>query len=487
LYTGCDGITRFRRFGPPTTTLSRLVEVTRSMTMERVSTKDWKPLELVEPVCQLPEGERLCQPNVPNLNYGPGNNSIYNLPDGDTGVGFYDGVPRFYNFCRTLPGICALETLQQEVVLLYWSQNASTNTCNPTQTFTQSGDQQPVRSAQTAVLEAITFRGQDLYRARETIIGVKTNTWDPEYVSMSVMKGPFTFTSPFIYLAYRPMTFAHFGGIISDILTTSLSTRSAGILTLRPTDMSSLVPAYTNYQNETEYASLVANGKFTKNEDLIYERLPPKTMPFNFADLQDPVPARAYFDARTHDCWGKQSHCGTITDDSYRPRLLVASKLWSTFKDSSCEIPDLVDPPMVLSAIDDESPEKDPPLPAIPQGPSRVDWDIPASATAMNVEWDTSLPLEPGPIPTRLWPFPTATSGSTSGNMRGENSRLGFTPPGDLKDTHSDAKGRDRHGASYNDAAAVTSGSRSSSRESMIEKWRVSLTLSLFFFAIAML
>jgi hypothetical protein len=72
-----------------------------------------------------------------------------------------------------------------------------------------------------------------------------------------------------------------------------------------------------------------------------------KKVPLNFGDLSNPVPASAYFDARD-DCWGKQSHCGTITDDSYRPNIYLDVEAWRSLMANDidhCFIDGLYDPP----------------------------------------------------------------------------------------------------------------------------------------------
>lgn len=80
-----------------------------------------------------------------------------------------------------------------------------------------------------------------------------------------------------------------------------------------------------------------------------------ETVPFDFGHLQSPVPASVYYDARSEDCWGiKQTHCGTITDDMYRPQLMIKNKVWASIapKWYACQRPELVDPPIVLSSVD---------------------------------------------------------------------------------------------------------------------------------------
>jgi len=244
------------------------------------------------------------------------------------------------------------------------------------------------------------------------------------------------------------------------------SIRPAGILAMHSTDVSSIRANRRTDLNEFAYASLVANGKYRPEEN--GEGSDSESyVPFNFADLQDPVPASAYLDARAEDCWYEQSHCQTLTDGNYRPRLVLASKAWKSYSRvnyGDCIIPNLVDPPVALEAIDDETPaEPDAPLPPIHKELRPFD-QMAAAATATNADYPggTSMSLEPGPVAGNFWPSPTATggsmSGSGSGSMRGENQGpgLGMLSP---KGTRPEVKDGNRYGLSNNGGVALTSGS----------------------------
>jgi hypothetical protein len=76
-------------------------------------------------------------------------------------------------------------------------------------------------------------------------------------------------------------------------------------------------------------------------------------MPFDFGQIQDPVPASVYYNART-DCRGTQTHCGTITDDSYSPNLVLKNKVWFSMMPPEafgCLRPLIVDPPIALKPM----------------------------------------------------------------------------------------------------------------------------------------
>lgn len=77
------------------------------------------------------------------------------------------------------------------------------------------------------------------------------------------------------------------------------------------------------------------------------------TVPFDLADLMNPVPASLYFNQR-EDCFGKQSsHCTIIEDDTYRPVLHIKDaaflRLFPEYFD--CGKPILLDPPIALKPL----------------------------------------------------------------------------------------------------------------------------------------
>ena len=262
--------------------------------------------------------------------------------------------------CRALLDACVLK-FDTEVLLLYWPPNATTaTTSEPLVTF---------------VTSAITFKGQDMY-----YIGYE-NTYEKEfyatdsidYVYPSVLRGPFTFTSPMVYIAHKPISARRWGTFqfSTKIGSTWLqirknwvpTIRTAGTMEIHSSDVFSLRPGHGTVDG-AEYVKRVVQGRFQmelpewdekhhqfNNWDILQE-----TQPFNFKDLDYPVPASAYFDARSRDCWGDQSHCQTITDDNYRPHLQLHSSIWpalfqSALKITHCAVPDLVDPPIVLGSI----------------------------------------------------------------------------------------------------------------------------------------
>jgi hypothetical protein len=175
------------------------------------------------------------------------------------------------------------------------------------------------------------------------------------YDMVGLFNGVFTFTSPSVYLAHRP--------IYRDLVVVPISNNSkypamgvrqmmrpAGIIRLESTDIFSLRPTDQTLEG-LEYARQVANGLFRPT--LKYWTHPSyETLPLNFGDLRNPVPASLYYDARQNDCWGNQTHCRTITEDTYRPRLRIRSDIWlSVFGGEMCSEAMFVDPDVEITTV----------------------------------------------------------------------------------------------------------------------------------------
>jgi hypothetical protein len=277
-----------------------------------------------------------------------------------------------------------------EVALIYWPQVSLTNQS----TFNNNTTSNSTLSAlPTITVDAITFKGQDLY-LRSIITATDctqvdeingdlttysdTIPYQTGYVTSSILTGPFTFKYPTVYLAHHPISVA-FNRVVDTTMHEGREspifikkeprfTRSAGIIALNAGDVYSMRPKGADLRWGTkdglDYAQAVAQGKYTQYTDtparswykpgelrgwelnpLIYERVH-----FDFANLQDPVPASVYYDARAEDCWGLQSHCDTITDDTYRPRLALKNKVWRSLLPDAfdCTRPLLVDPAIAL-------------------------------------------------------------------------------------------------------------------------------------------
>jgi hypothetical protein len=361
-YTECDGIPRLRFIGTPTVSSTSFVTVT----MESDETK-WD-LRYNRTDFSMPTCKRLNPSHCRKI-----------FAWAEVGGPGY-GTSQSLNFPKEFQDVCPVyfgcNTLLDEVILFYWPDNmVDRNICDSDGRGHFTTKPWAAKRGSVVVTDAITFRGQDLYvrsingenwkSAHLTSVDTefynalfwrKNQQKENDYFESSVMKGDFTFISPTVYLAHRTI----FHDLIFEPVELGRGfrkrkfIRTEGIIPLHATDVFSLRPIQT--MGGIQYANLVANGSFhgTLNKNGQSERY--ETRPFNFGDLQDPVPASVYYDARLLDCWGQQSHCKTITDDSYRPKLHIAASIWkSVFNGYQCGDPFLVDPPVSLNLIDEAS------------------------------------------------------------------------------------------------------------------------------------
>jgi hypothetical protein len=184
--------------------------------------------------------------------------------------------------------------------------------------------------------------------------------------------------------------------------------RPAGIMELKSEEVYTMIPARDRANlSGLAYAQSVANGTFSQENEW-YEQwdvrvgrsLPhvyhQKQLPLDFGDMEDPVPASLYYDAKAEECWGEQIHCRTITDGTYRPRLAFNEKFWASALPgwNSCSWPTVVDPPIALSPIKDSTTQ----VPLMPT-------EMPGQQTQN---------AQPSVQFTRPWPPATATATTTA-------------------------------------------------------------------------
>lgn len=354
-YTECDGIPRFKFNSPPTSTRTRTVSVVSASAgaahLDHATN---------EPQCRF--DEKFCEAMWDSY-------TARRLRSADDDFEFYDaGSPmgRIAERCPR-PRECYLD-MGEEVVLIYWPSNlASRDICASNgygQAITLAADSNAMTVITTS---AITFKGRDLiskYYIKSNITGGDFQSKN-SFLGSSVLSGPFTFTSPTVYLAHHPISarewimgkhdpFAYQTELLGEV---SSVIRTASIIPLSPNDIFSVRLARGSERDGIQFAQLVAKGEFQPNPIEAYSNSGhPKleTVPFDFGHLQNPVPASVYYEARSADCWGiKQTHCGTITDDTYRPKLIIKNKVWASIapKWYECQRPVLVDPPIALTAV----------------------------------------------------------------------------------------------------------------------------------------
>jgi hypothetical protein len=382
-YTGPDNVPRFRFTGPVTGLDSKTVTVRQAFSSAWIASSD-KSFTAPEyslpprPTCKL--SREFCDLWSARYYLYPIdliNNDLSDL-----------GVMNPFEACNEARN-CHVD-VGDEVLLIYW--RTSLKNENPPLTA-HSFNRFPVQNwtetslttetARTITTNALTFHGQDLY-FRGSIQGNITHfpTSDVSYVSSSIMNGNFTFVSPNVYVAHHRIR-----GIVSVWGTegsTSYSTillRTPGILTLQSADVSSYLPDKFDFGTipSSKYVQDILQGKFDLQwpEPLPLNQGPPdwlKTAQFNFSNLEEPVPANEYFDARYEDCYYHQTHCRTITEGSYRPRLALPKEIWLSMfpQDFYCKQAMLVDPPIALQPIITEGLFAEPDtshITPVPQGP----------------------------------------------------------------------------------------------------------------------
>jgi hypothetical protein len=316
------------------------------------------------------------------------------------------------------PGECQLD-LQQEIVLLYWPPKlTSRDICMDDGIGTGKTAQDSSASAVKTITK-IPFRGVDMYRLSWVSKG-RTLPWKDPIVDPSVLKGHWVVTSPTILLAHRPITAYNYsrqdgsGQADTDRNETKVTIREAGVIYLQSQDLYSSRPLLFKSNGGSDLAYKIANGLWRPEPGqlLAGENIQYEIKPFDFGHIQNPVPASVYFDAR-NDCWGEQTHCATITDGTYRPKLLIGGNVWRRVLSSYfyCNWPSVVDPPIALEKIDEDS---GPPSPQLPEFPALI---TPNSVSGENSDhriWKAVATPRPA---SRLFerPGPRATAGSQPG------------------------------------------------------------------------
>jgi hypothetical protein len=369
---------------------------------------------------------------------------------------------------------------EDEIALMYWPNDVEPEmTC--TESWPQGFERHNVRatlpsltriSPKVVVMTGITFAGKDLYGrsirhetvhpgdSRTTTASYTIMDEDGRYILPSTMLGTFTFTSPTVYIAHRPlkaMKTAHLTAYLtlpngtSILATKKILTRSngtEGVFAAKTEEVSSLRRRVTAADlSGTRWAQSVAAGQYEdtelqsslvlqtttilypnsssvvenrarsmrvnlrNNTLLFYYSYAYETLPLNFKDLQNPVPTIDYFRIRP-DCWGTQTHCGTITDDTYRPKLWINNSFWMSMlpSTSGCYINTAEDPPIALVAISDDDADME--APVFPKAPQAL-----TTPSSVHAKWDLERPQPAGVVELGA---PTQTSGARENQSNGQ-------------------------------------------------------------------
>jgi hypothetical protein len=390
-YRDCDGIPRFRFTGSPTLISSSMIAVTTTYHSRRIQNSLLSKYLPEAPSCNL--DEQFCgqQWNEFFVRAPVGIDNVFERPD-----------PVKCPQRR----VCSLE-IEGEVNLMFFLPRTliSRDICAEdglgtarTLTATERNSPGPVTTTE------VTFEPPSLYlrsSKRIAIFGNATSSYSeivtPQgiYDTPQVMTGSFIFEHNNVYLAHRHISvkITPWGSSTAEIKRT-LS--GSGIISLAPEQLYLVRPFDRNINNGIEYARLVAEGLFEPYPHELGEPYADNIQPFDYGHLQNPVPARLYFDARSDDCWGKQSHCDTITDDTYKPQLAIESEIWhSILPDySDCAVPRIIDPPVYLAPVESfdlpmpvlshftTADSSRPTRPAVPGSRPNLPLALPTTATA---------------------------------------------------------------------------------------------------------
>lgn len=379
-YTACDGIPRLRFEAVPTITRPTMVENTSYRTktskvsvkkghessLSSVTSHNTFPISLSKPTCtpsQFQCNDLWIAAIYRHYLNRPVDKGPWPLL---TAVSSNEEMKQ--RFLRAMNGVCkyryCLPILGDEVMLMYWPHKVkSRDICATTEETSGQMFNNTTSSGISATVSTnvVQFRGQDLYQREESWIvsgsttSAVSSSW--AYNTPWNMTGDFKFVSPTVYVAHHPITAKIFEitascnelgcGERTQELPDSLM-RPSGIIPVHSTDVSSALPRYESKTfNGLEYAHKMASGLFMgKYMFGNFKRV-------NFEDMLDPVPASVYFDARAHDCVGKQTHCGTITDGSYRPDIFLDFGFWKSLlpTDEDCGAMKVNDPPVTLVAV----------------------------------------------------------------------------------------------------------------------------------------
>jgi hypothetical protein len=375
VHTECDGIPRFKITGNITATQTNTITLTltdyttaEDYALQRLeSCPKFKHVNFTDtqgPKCVL--SRRDCD-------------KLWSLYIDSTENSIKIGTP--FEACPQTWRTCKLD-LGEEILLLHWETPSNSSlVCSSSSTGVTPfyrNESVNITSGVTITTTALTFRGQDLYlrsmdakwrsMANSNTYWTQNVTYSNPIIGPSVFLGNWTFISPTIYIAHHPVTavvsrdddWKLMSGPpkIGAVRVTTTVIRKAGVIALDPQDVFLKRPLRRNLDVTDDpmldYVKKVAQGNFEPfSPDGVQKGARYETVPFDFGYLRGMVPASAYYDARREDCWGKQTHCGTISEDNYRPQLAIPQRIWESMlpDDFDCIAPMLVDPPIALRPI----------------------------------------------------------------------------------------------------------------------------------------
>jgi hypothetical protein len=325
LYTMSDGIPRFRFEGPPTSIKVSSVTVTRTRLNATFVG------ETVKPSCEIPAA--LCQTLW--LSYFSQKRSAE--------VNTTSGLEALGKICP-VPQKCDLRS-QNEAYFLFWPPIKASKT-----NYTQTNSNYDTHSQLITMMittDVMKFDGKDIYfRGSINQLGITSQQSNITYMRPWTLSGPFTLTLPTVYLVITSLR------LNDERSTASYVSPEGWPIPLRSEEIFSLRPSRRDAITGANYPMLVGQGKYSP-KILLNEVIHMDIEGLNYNEMIGPIPADRYFDARYEDCWDKQTHCATITDDNYRPDLAIPGDIWSRLFPipNDCPYIMLQDPPLALEPL----------------------------------------------------------------------------------------------------------------------------------------
>jgi hypothetical protein len=269
-YTMCDGLPRFR-FDQNAHITTEIVSITLSHYTTRSYFPDASDLGLSRtPPCNL-TGRSICT-------------SLRSQYESEVLASTRSfGLPQGAGLLGCLPPGCEV-SIDDDVVLFYWPPKViDRDICAP-DGIGRGVTVSPTGGGQSTVtISAITFAGQDLY-TRLWVGFNSTTERSTRTVSSSVMHGSWTFISPTVYLAHRPISAAS-GVFFTDGIETlfmpdkATQIRPAGVMTLRSDDVYTRRLLFPT-ENGVARARQIAAGTFDWTRTALFE-----TRPLDFGHL----------------------------------------------------------------------------------------------------------------------------------------------------------------------------------------------------------
>ncbi|KAF1985409.1 hypothetical protein K402DRAFT_422040 [Aulographum hederae CBS 113979] len=243
--------------------------------------------------------------------------------------------------CSPSEGYCGQCTLEAGLFdIFFWPPDVtSVDLCGNSGSGMFYTSPPPIATAPvTAVVDKITLASTYIDPDQEYLLG--NGSWTPSSEVVAVITGPFTFTSPSVYIAYHNIRATDLCGTVGNV-------HSTGVVGMPPEDVSSVVPHFPHdTRNAIDRASWLANTGF-------YVPNMFKEEPVNYAHFVGPVPGIAYYGLTFRGFLGART---VITQEAYFPSIAIPKAMRAldpAWKDCAPAMIGVPDPPRTLKAQSD--------------------------------------------------------------------------------------------------------------------------------------